>query len=70
MTLKQLLKEEFDLFCRKKWLQEIEKAIKRRNKYAELYHREVYVIDALVEKYNNIYSDCKIKLTEREGNNT
>lgn len=55
MTLVQLMAEEFDIFCRKRWLREIEKATNRRNKYAELYSKEDCIIRALEKRYNEIY---------------
>ena len=61
-----LLKKQFDLWCRMRWLKEIDKEVKKRDKCYEQYKRHDYVAKALVEEYNKLYpetleeeSECK-----------
>lgn len=59
-----LLKKQFDLWCRMRWLKEINREVKKRDKCYEQYKRHEYVAKALVEEYNKLYpktleEECK-----------
>ena len=59
-----LLKKQFDLWCRMRWLKEINREVKKRDKCYEQYKRHEYVAKALVEEYNKLYTktleeECK-----------
>ena len=52
-----LLKRSFDIFVKKRWLKEIDKAIDRHKKAQTKANREYYVLTKLVEAYNEKYND-------------
>lgn len=52
----QLIKKQFDLWCRMRWLKGINREVKKRDKYYEQYKRHDYVANALLAEYNKIYS--------------
>ena len=52
-----LLKRSFDIFVKKQWLKEIDKAIDRHKKAQTKANREYYVLTKLVEAYNEKYND-------------
>lgn len=59
-----LLKKQFDLWCRMRWLKEINREVKKRDKCYEQYKRHDYIAKALVEEYNKLYpktleEECK-----------
>lgn len=51
----QLLKKQFDLWCRMRWLKEINREVKKRDKCYERYKRHDYVAKALFEEFNKLY---------------
>jgi ribosomal protein S27AE len=53
--LKQLLKESFELFVKKRWLKEIESAIERYKKTYAKATREHYIMQVLINRYNELY---------------
>ena len=55
-----LIKNEFDLWCRMRWLKTINKEIDKRDKFYEEYKRKNYVISELVKEYNKRYSDAPL----------
>lgn len=55
-----LIKKEFDLWCRMRWLKTINKEIDKRDKFYEEYKRKNYVISELVKEYNKRYSDAPL----------
>lgn len=52
-----LLKRTFELWVKKRWLKEINKAVDRYNKTYAKATREHYVMSKLIEEYNKLYSD-------------
>ena len=54
--LKKLLKERFEMWCKMRWLKNINKEIKKRNKRYKQYERHEFVVSQLVKEYNKIYS--------------
>lgn len=59
--MKELLKRSFELWVKMRWLKTIDKEIKKRRKYFFKYKRQEYVVNKLVEEYNNLYADSKLK---------
>ena len=55
--LKQLIKESFDLFVKKRWLKEIDSAVTRYEKARTKADYELYVVDVLLEKYEGKYGE-------------
>lgn len=64
--LKELIKKSFDLWVKMRWLKTIDKEVKKRRKYFFKYKRQKYVVNKLVEVYNNLYADFKIKSEDTE----
>ena len=64
--MKELLKRQFELWVKMRWLKIIDKEIKKRRKYFFKYKRKEYVVNKLVEEYNNLYADSKIKSEDTE----
>ena len=55
--LKRLLKESFDIWVKKRWLKEIDRSIERyKNAYNKAI-REHHVMNALINRYNEIYGE-------------
>lgn len=59
-----LLKKQFDLWCRMRWLKEINKEVKKRDKCYEQYKRHDYVVKALVEEYTKLYPKTLVEESE------
>lgn len=59
--MRKLLKQTFELWVKMRWLKTIDKEIKKRRKYFFKYKRQEYVVNKLVEEYNNLYADSKLK---------
>jgi hypothetical protein len=55
--LKELIKQSFALYVKKKWLKEIDKAVDRYKKASNKAARERYVFNKLVEEYEKIYGE-------------
>lgn len=64
--LKELIKKSFALWVKMRWLKTIDKEVKKRRKYFFKYKRQEYVVNKLVEEYNNLYDDFKIKSEDTE----
>jgi len=60
-TIKDLFKRSFDLWVKKRWLKEIDRAVERYKKASDKASRERYVLNKLLEEYSKIYGDdlCK-----------
>ena len=56
-NLKKLIKSSFDLWVKKRWLNEINRSVDRYHKYRDKADRERYVLNKLIEEYNNIYHE-------------
>ena len=54
---KDLLKRSFELWVKKRWLKEIDRAVDRHNKAKTKADYERYVIAVLLEKYKNKYGE-------------
>lgn len=52
-----LLKRSFELWVKKRWLREIDKAVERCRKATDKADRELYVLRRLVERYKEIYNE-------------
>lgn len=64
--LKEMIKKSFDLWVKMRWLKTIDKEVKKRRKYFFKFKRQEYVVNKLVEEYNNLYADSKLKSEETE----
>lgn len=64
--MKKLLKRQFELWVKMRWLKTIDKEVKKRRKYFFKYKRQEYVVNKLVEEYNNLYADSKLKSEDTE----
>lgn len=53
----ELLKRSFELWCKKRWLKEIDRAIDRYQKAQTKANREHYVMKTLICRYNEIYNE-------------
>jgi hypothetical protein len=54
---KELMKRSFDLWVKKRWLKEIDRAIDKYKKTYAKATREHYVMNKLVEEYKKIYGE-------------
>ena len=55
--MKELLKQSFELWCKKRWLKAIDKEIDR---YINLYqkaNRQHYVLSKMINRFNEIYGE-------------
>ena len=64
--LKEMIKKSFDLWVKMRWLKTIDKEAKKRRKYFFKFKRQEYVVNKLVEEYNNLYADSKLKSEDTE----
>ena len=55
--MKNLLKESFELFCKKNWLRIIDKECNKYNKLKFKLNRQQYVINALLKRYKELYGE-------------
>lgn len=53
----ELLKRSFEIFVKKRWLKEIDRAIDRYHKTQSKANRQYYVMNALVKRYNELYNE-------------
>lgn len=51
--LKRLIKEAFELWCKKRWLKIIDKEVNKRDKCYQKYKRHDYVAKRLMDDFNN-----------------
>ena len=54
---KELIKRSFDLWVKKRWLKEINRAIDKYKKTYAKATREHYVMNKLIEEYKKIYGE-------------
>ena len=55
--LKELLKSSFDLWVKKRWLKEIDKALTNYQKSKDKAKRDYYVLAKLLDEYKKIYNE-------------
>ena len=55
--MKNLLKESFDLFCKNNWLKTIDRECDKYNKLKSKLNRQQYVVNALAERYKELYGE-------------
>lgn len=55
--MKKLLKERFELFCKNNCLRTIDKECDKYNKLKSKLNRQQYVVNALVERYKELYGE-------------
>ena len=55
--MRELLKREFELFVRMRWLKTIDKETDKYRKLISKLNRQVHVVKALQEKYCEIYGE-------------
>jgi ribosomal protein S27AE len=70
--LKTLFKESFELFVKKRWLKEIDRAVDTYKKTYAKVSREHYIMQALINKYNELYPTEQLytKVTEQSESAT
>lgn len=54
---KELLKRTFELWVKKRWLKEIDRAVDRYKKAHDKATRERYVMNSLLEEYKKLYGE-------------
>lgn len=71
--LKNLLKESFDLFVKKRWLKAINKEVNKYNrinrkhtKVSGKLRKQQYILDAMIKRYNEIYGE-DLRRGKKEG---
>ena len=64
--LKKLIKESFDLFVKKRWLKEIDKMFKSYKKYSDRASRDLYVMNTLIKRYNELYPEASLNVKAAE----
>lgn len=71
--LKNLLKETFDLFVKKRWLKAIDKEVnkynrikRKRTKVCNELRKQEYILDAMIKRYNEIYGE-DLRQCKKEG---
>ena len=55
--MKELLKQSFELWCKKIWLKAIDKQINKYDHLRQKMERQYYVLSAMINRYNEIYGD-------------
>ena len=63
----ELLKRTFELFVKKRWLKTIDKECDKYNKIKSKLWRQQYVVNALLERYKEIYGEDLRAPKERGG---
>jgi hypothetical protein len=64
--MRKLLKKEFELFVKMRWLKTINKEIENYEKLKEKTDRQLYVLNELVKEYRNIYGE-NLRIVEKGG---
>ena len=64
--MKELLKRSFELWVKMRWLKTIDKEIRKGRKYFSKYKMKEYVVNKLVEEYNTLYANSKLKSEDTE----
>ena len=68
MIMDELLKRSFELFVKKRWLKTIDKECDKYNKIKSKLSRQQYVVNALLERYKEIYGEDLCTPKERGRN--
>ena len=55
--LRELLKQSADLFVKMRWLKTINKETDKYKKLEEKSNRQLYVLNALLKRYHEIYGE-------------
>ena len=55
--MKELLKQSFELWCKKRWLKSIDKEIDRYNHFYQKTKRQHHILGAMINRYNEIYGE-------------
>ena len=55
--MKELLKQSFELWCKKRWLKAIDKEIDRYNNLYQKANRQHYVLSKMINRFNEIYGE-------------
>ena len=62
-----MLKRTFELLVKKRWLKTIDKECDKYNKIKSKLSRQQYVVNALLERYKEIYGEDLCTPKERGG---
>jgi hypothetical protein len=62
--LKQLIEELFEMHVKRRWLKEIDIALKRYKKFNDKAFREQYIMNALIKRYNELYPKEPLQVKE------
>ena len=62
----ELLKREFELFIKMRWLKTIDKESDKYNKLKSKLTRQRYVVNKLLERYTEIYGE-DLRTPQKEG---
>lgn len=66
--LVDLLRHSFEIFVKKRWLKEIDRAIDDYQKIQRKANRKYYVMNVLIKRYNELYNDnLWVKKTQKEN---
>ena len=55
--MKELLKQSFELWCKKRWLKAIDKQINKYDHLRQKMERQYHVLREMINRYNEIYGD-------------
>ncbi len=55
--MRELLKRRFELFVKMRWLKTINKETDKYKKLTEKSNRQLYVVNALLKRYHEIYGE-------------
>ena len=55
--MKELLKQSFEFWCKKRWLKAIDKQINKYDHMRQKMERQYYVLSEMINRYNEIYGD-------------
>ena len=55
--MKELLKQSFELWCKKRWLKAIDKQINKYDNLRQKMERQYHVLREMINRYNEIYGD-------------
>ena len=55
--MKKLLKQYFELCCKKRWLKAIDKQINKYDHLRQKMEHQYHVLRAMINRYNELYGD-------------
>ena len=55
--MKELLKQYFELCCKKRWLKAIDKEVDRYNNLYNKTKRQRHILSTMINRYNEIYGE-------------